>query len=108
MAKATQPHHKATREDLRLRLTQHQQLCWHGSSTHQALFEKTLALYTTYHIHGCLGPPNELETSRYMDNSFQSDWGTQIKKARRGHSAKLTCAGQLLFDYDHTGKAFIR
>lgn len=107
MTLARQPHEKATREDLQWRLVQSRQLRVQGRVSYQALSEKTLALYRAYRVHGCLGPPDDNTNLRNRD--LQDDeWAAQVKKARRGHDAKLTCNGQLIFDYDHTGKAFVR
>ena len=105
IAKARQPHVKATREALKLRVIESQQGHLYGSLPHQALFEKTLSLYRTYVIHGCLGPPNESPTDA---NSQDDQWIDRNERARRGHEPKRSCNGQLIFDYDHNGKAFVR
>ena len=105
MAKAQQLHLKATRENLKLHVAQEQQLRVHGTSPRQILFEKTLSLYRTYRSHGCLAPAN----SHIVQSSTQDDpWIIQNERSRRGHDSKFTCDGQLLFDYDLMGKAFVR
>jgi hypothetical protein len=105
MAKAQQPHLKATYKDLKLRVAQDQRLRVHGTSAHQILFEKTLSLYRTYRSYGCLAPAD----SCIVQSSTQDDpWIIQNERSRRGHDSKFTCNGQLIFDYDLTGKAFVR
>jgi hypothetical protein len=104
MVEAQKPHENVTREDLKLLVAQQQRP--HGTPAQQALFEKTLSLYRVYRVHGCLGPLDPLAISTANDEG--DEWATQKEKARRGHNPKLTCNGQLVFDYDHTGKAFVR
>jgi hypothetical protein len=104
MDEARKPHENVTREDLKLRVAQQQRP--HGTPAQQALFEKTLSLYRVYRVHGCLGPLDPLTISTADDEG--DEWAIQNQKARRGHNPKLTCNGQLAFDYDQTGKAFVR
>ena len=82
-----------------------QQQLPYGTSAQQALFEKTLSLYRAYQVHGCLGPIDSLAINTVND---EDEWTVQNRKARRGHDPKLTCNGQLVLDYDHAGKAFVR
>ena len=104
MDAARKPHENVTREDLKLRVTQQQRP--HGTPVQQALFEKTLSLYRVYRVHGCLGPLDPFVISTANDEGDK--WAMQNQKARRGHNPKLTCNGQLIFDRDQTGKAFVR
>ena len=101
-----EPHQRATREDLRLRLAQDQHVRMHGTSARQALFEKTLSLYRAYCAHGCLGPADASTNTKHAAEDNQ--WISQNKRAQRGHDSKPTCDGELIFDYDLNGKAFVR
>ena len=103
MVKMSEPHQRATREDLKLRLAQDQHI---HTSACQALFEKTLSLYRTYCTHGCLGPA---DTSTDTEHTVEDNqWISQNMRAQHGHDSKPTCNGQLIFDHDLNGKAFIR
>jgi hypothetical protein len=108
MAKAWKPYQSVTHSDIKLRVQQQQP---HKMSAQQALFKKTLSLYRGYHVHGCLGP-TEAQLAQDINEAGEddqdNDWMVQTQKSRRGHDAKLTCSGQLIFDYDHDGKAFVR
>jgi hypothetical protein len=103
MSEAQKPHQAVTPEDLKLRVTQQQQP--EGNSAQRALFEKTLSLYHVYRVHGCLSPTDMPAISK---DDEQDEWPALNQKARRGHNPKLTCNGQLIFDYDHTGKPYVR
>ena len=70
--------------------------------------EKTLSLYQAYHIHGCLSPIDTTIAHTADEEYQEDDWTRQAQKSHRGHHAKLTCNGQLIFDYDYAGKAFVR
>ena len=102
MDEACKPHQAVTREDLEFCVTQQQQP--QSTSAQQALFEKTLSLYHVYKVHSCLGPTD----APAKEDTNQDEWTLQNEKAHCGQQAKLTCRGRLLFDYDHTGKAFVR
>lgn len=108
MVKACQPHERATRDDLKLRVMQSQRSRLHGTSAHQALFEKTLSLYRAYLVHGCLGPTDTSCTAIASADFGDDQWVLQNERSRRGHDPKPTCNGRLIFDYDHSGKAFVR
>jgi hypothetical protein len=108
IGKAQQPHERATREDLKLCVTQSQQSRLHGTSAHQTLFEKTLSLYRAYLVHGCLGPADTSTTGAINKDFGDDQWAVQTERSRRGHDPKATCNGKLIFDYDHNGKAFVR
>jgi hypothetical protein len=106
MLEVQKPHESVTREDLKLHVVQQQRPY---TSAQQALFEKTLLLYRAYRIHGCLGPIDTTIADAAADEEYQEDdWTRQARKSRRGHHAKLTCNGPLIFDYDYAGKAFVR
>jgi len=108
MDKAWEPHQKATREDLKLCFAQNQQTPLYLSA-HQALFNKTLSLYWTYCAYGCLGPVDPfITTAANNTNKDHQQWTAQIKQSQCGHDPKLTCGGEIIFDYDHDGKAFVR
>jgi hypothetical protein len=104
MAEARKPHENVTKENLQFRVAQQQQP--DGTPAQRALFEKTLSLYRVYRVHGCLGPLDPLAISTANDED--DEWAIRSQKARRGHNPKLTCDGQLIFDYDQTGKAFVQ
>ena len=109
MARVREPHEKATHEDLRLRVTQNQQITSHSSgATCQALFEKTLSLYRAYRAHGCLGPLDPFIRTAANNAAEVDEWTAQIVQSWRGHDPKLTCGGKIIFDYDHDGKAFVQ
>lgn len=110
-SEARQPHTRATREALKLRLQQSQQLS-HPRSAQRALFEKTLSLFRSYRAAGCLGPADGSSVPRRSpdsenENGEDAQWQAQMDKNRRGHAPKLTCNGKILLDYDHTGRAFV-
>jgi hypothetical protein len=105
MAKARKPHQSVTHSDIKLRAQQQQP---RKTSAQQALFEKTLSLYRGYRVHGCLGPAEAQLAQDSGEDDQDNDWMVQTRKSRRGHDAKLTCSGQLIFDYDRDGKAFVQ
>lgn len=43
-----------------------------------------------------------------MEQIREGDWNAQKEKARRGHNAKVTCDGRLLFEHDYEGKPYVR
>ena len=43
-----------------------------------------------------------------MEQMREGDWNAQKEKAWRGHNAKVTCDGRLLFKYDYGGKPYVR
>ncbi|KZP19049.1 hypothetical protein FIBSPDRAFT_955798 [Athelia psychrophila] len=101
------PHETASREALKSRLRQ-SQLLRNVTSAQQALFAKTLTLYRSYRVHGCLGSVS-LSTPPMPPTDVEDDvWLARLQQIRRGHDPKLTCDGQLIFDYNETGEAFIR
>ncbi|KZP03707.1 hypothetical protein FIBSPDRAFT_768547 [Athelia psychrophila] len=111
LVQASQPHTRATREALKFRLQQSQQLS-HPRSAQRALFEKTLSLFRSYRTAGCLGPADSGSTPRRSpDDSDEDDedvrWQAQTEKNRRGHAPKRTCNGRIILDHDHTGRAFV-
>jgi hypothetical protein len=105
MVKISEPHLKATRADLKLRLVQDQHIHLQ-TSAHRALFEKSLSLYRAYCTHGCLGPADASTNSEHAVEDNQ--WILQKKRAQRGHDSKPKCDGKLIFDHDLNGKAFVR
>ena len=104
LVKAQQPHERATREDLKRNVTQSQQSRIHGTSACQILFEKPLALYRAYLVHGCLAP---VDMSVAVTTNDNDGWVTQNERSCCGHEPKLTCNGQLISNYDHNGTAFV-
>lgn len=58
------PHTHATRDALKQRLkeSQYQMRTVGTCSAQWALFEKTLSLYRSYHVNGCMGPASPTET----------------------------------------------
>ena len=105
MVKARKPHQSVTHEDIKLRVQEQQP---RKTSAQQALFEKTLSLHRGYRVHGCLGPAEVQLAQDINKDNEDDDWVVQTQKSRRGHDAKLTCGGRLIFDYDHNDKAFVR
>lgn len=109
------PHTHATRDALKQRLkeSQYQMRTVGTCSAQWALFEKTLSLYRSYHVNGCMGPASPTETvttdlhSNHEDDE-EHTWRAQLQQIRRGHSTKPSCDGKLLFDYDPAGKAFVQ
>lgn len=101
------PHETATRDALKSRLRESRKLRY-VSRAQQALFSKTLTLYRSYRVHGCLGPASLPVVPISELGSEVDPWLTQLQKIRRGHDPKLTCDGKLIFDYDGEGEAFVR
>ncbi|KZP03615.1 hypothetical protein FIBSPDRAFT_768689, partial [Athelia psychrophila] len=101
------PHEMATRDQLRLRLQESQKLL-NVDITQRALFSKTLSLYRAYRVHGCLGPASPSVFPTPPPEDTEDAWLTRLQQIRRGHDAKVTCDGELIFDHDHMGQAFIR
>jgi len=109
MARAREPHEKATREDLRLRVTQNQQITSHSTGARARLCsKKTLSLYRAYRAHGCLGPLDPFIRMAANNAAEVDEWAAQIVQSRRGHDPKLHMWWEIIFDYDHDGKAFVR
>ena len=80
-----------------------------SSSTEHVLLEKTLTLYKSYLMHGCLGSLPDGDSLDSTPKMQDSDLQNKIEKGRRGHTPKLTCPGKLIFDYDHkSGQAFVQ
>jgi len=44
------------------------------------------------------------KTVQVSEEDKQDEWVVQTQKSHRGHDVKLTCNGQLVFDYDYNGK----
>ncbi|KAF7968248.1 hypothetical protein HWV62_31541 [Athelia sp. TMB] len=101
------PHETATREALQLRLQESQKLR-NVSLVQQAVFSKSLTLYRSYRVHGCLGPVSPSVFPTPSPDDAESDWLMRLRQIRRGHDPKLTCDGRLIFDYDQAGQAFVR
>ncbi|KAJ7192674.1 hypothetical protein GGX14DRAFT_546454 [Mycena pura] len=77
------------------------------TSTNGTLFRKTLAYFVARKKQGCGAPL--LEETRYSEVEMQQReaWLGQQDRARRGHAARPTCAGRLLFRHNIDGRAFI-
>jgi len=62
---------------------------------------------------GCGAPPDPYSSESGMflptgKRVWKEKWDEQCHAARHGHVAQDTCQGQLILDYDHEGKVFIR
>ncbi|KAF7981503.1 hypothetical protein HWV62_33057 [Athelia sp. TMB] len=101
------PHVTATRAALKTRLRESQQL-QNVSRAEQALLSKTLTLYRSYRILGCLGPASCSALPTTAPDEDEDEWLARLRKIRRGHDPKLTCDGKLVFDHDEAGQAFVR
>ena len=102
------PHCKVTREDLCLSLLHTKKVLHSPISLHQQLVLKTLSLWSSFCKFGCGAAPFEETWRSDMEQMREGDWNAQKEKARRGHNAKVTCDGRLLFEYDYEGKPYVR
>lgn len=100
------PYETALREALKAHLTHSQQI-QNTTSAQQTVFSKTLTLYCSYRTHGCLGSASAPTLSTPPPDD-DDKWLVKLQQIRRGHDPKLTCDGQLIFDYDSMGQAFVR
>lgn len=57
---------------------------------------------------GCGAPPFEDTIFLGRDHVEQERWNLQKERARRGHNAKPTCQGCILFEYSYSGEPYIR
>ena len=70
------------------RLLQNRQ---NNSSVDQVLFEKTLTLYRSYRMHGCLAPPDEGVTSA-EDIDLEDKWATPSGEGSTGVTTRRSLA----------------
>jgi hypothetical protein len=108
MVTITKPHCQATRDDIHHNLTHAQRLLQSRNNLSQQLLMKTLALWSSFRCIGCGAPPYETTTYHGMERDQVERWNAQKEKARRGHEAKSTCQGRLLFEYDIRGIPYVR
>ncbi|KZP11654.1 hypothetical protein FIBSPDRAFT_913544 [Athelia psychrophila] len=97
-------HATSDREALKQRLRESRR----ESSATRALFEKTLSLYRSYLVLGCLGPASDHPPPSDIEDREDFAWLVQMQKIRRGHHPEVTCSGRILLEHDYTGQAFIR
>lgn len=102
------PHTKASREDVARRLQQEMNARTSCSSPKQRLFQKTLAFFIALSNQGCGAPPCEDTVYEGEEAERRMEQLTQLERVQRGHKAKLTCDGRLIFQYDNKGAAFLR
>lgn len=75
------------------------------------LFQKTLAFFFAVKKQGCTGPPLSPEVNTESDAPVvhgDGVWKAQIHKARRGHSPKQKCDGNILFKHAADGTPYLR
>jgi len=101
-------HCKVTREDLQLSLSHTKKLLNSSTKLHQELILKTLSLWSSFCKFGCGAPPYEETWRSDMEQTQEGQWNAQKEKARRGHSAKATCDGRLLFEHDYDGRPYVQ
>lgn len=97
----------ATRDELHLSLLHTQKILHIPTDLSQLLLLKTLSLWSSLCKLGCGAPPHEETFYSVTELHDWERWNTQMEKARRGHQAKATCAGRLLFKYDYRGKPYV-
>jgi len=74
----------------------------------QQLLLKTLSLWLSLRKLGCGAPLHEATSYFGEEGDRQEQWDGMLEKARRGHEAKATCAGRILFEYDYQGRPYVR
>jgi hypothetical protein len=104
-ARLAHPHTEASLEDISVHLGKDSLDRSANNTPEQQLFQKTLAFFYSVKKYGCTGPPHELGRSGPSEDDA---WNAQIKKARRGHSPKAKCDGNILFQYTGDGKPYLR
>ncbi|EAU88652.2 hypothetical protein CC1G_01025 [Coprinopsis cinerea okayama7 len=81
------------------------------------LIERTLAYFQSLKTHGCILPPSDETGTVELQLEYEQSLGSepevnnfhaQVQKARRGHLPRPSCSGNLVFEYDKHGKAYIR
>ncbi|KAF9232366.1 hypothetical protein BU15DRAFT_90674 [Melanogaster broomeanus] len=80
------------------------------------VLKKTHTFWTAIHTHGCGALPDTSPSQSHVhDHSnselnrlqWQVNWDEQREASHRGCATKLTCQGQLLFDYDRQDRPYI-
>lgn len=104
---ATTPHCTATRDELQLSISHTRKLLHTPTDLSQLLLLKTLSLWSSLCKFGCGAPPHEETFYSGSELRDWERWNAQMEKARRGHQAKATCMGRLLFKYDYQGKPYV-
>ncbi|KAJ7210349.1 hypothetical protein GGX14DRAFT_363314, partial [Mycena pura] len=101
------PHVTASREAIAHRLSLEQQEHADCSSSHAILFQKTLSYLAELQKQGCSAPPHEATHYSGEELEERELRMTQLEDARRGHAARPTCNGRLLFRYNSQGRPFV-
>lgn len=102
---ATKPHCQVTREDLVRRV---QQSNFSQYSPSSRVFQKTISLWAAFCKEGCGAPPYKDTLLNKVEEQQHTRWNAQMEAGRRGHEAKPTCQGRLVFEYNSAGKALVR
>ncbi|KAJ7590350.1 hypothetical protein C8J56DRAFT_1048512 [Mycena floridula] len=100
-----QSHTSATRESLKLHLSQ-EAVSQHMPA--QDVFEKTLALYTTFVDEGCPFVEQQLTEYSRQELKERDNVKRTPTKARRGQEKKDRCKGRIITDYARDGTLFVR
>lgn len=102
------PHCRATRDDLYRNLIHTKRLLQSRTDLPQQLLMKTLSLWSSFQRMGCGAPLYEATLYFGTERDGVKRWDAERDKARRGHEAKSTCQGRLLFEYNYQGLAYVR